>query len=186
LAVRHFHENFDGTGMPDGLKREEIPLSSRIVAIANAYIKAAFSLQNPSNFSHQSGCQVLLRGKGIQFDPHLVDLLFRHFGAMDAAAHNKHEVEISSRRLQSGMVLSRPIHSVAGLLMLNENTHLTPELIDSIIRLGDVDPCTRSVFVRCTPADDESLPGSSSTTEEVAIHLDADHSDNLFPGDDQE
>jgi putative two-component system response regulator len=35
--VYHSHENFNGTGYPDGLKQEEIPLGSRIVAAADAY-----------------------------------------------------------------------------------------------------------------------------------------------------
>jgi HD-GYP domain-containing protein (c-di-GMP phosphodiesterase class II) len=169
LAVRHVHENFDGTGFPSGLRREEIPLSARIVAIANAYSKGAMSKEDPASYSHQSGCQTLLRGKGTQFDPHLVDQLLRFFGAREAAAHNIHEVEVSSRRLRPGMTLSRPIHSVAGLLMLNENTRLTHELIDSIIRLGDVDPSTRSVFVQCTPCDDNPPAGTPATTPEARV-----------------
>ncbi len=36
-AVRHHHERYDGSGYPDGLKAEEIPLSARIVAAADAY-----------------------------------------------------------------------------------------------------------------------------------------------------
>lgn len=184
-TVRHLHENYDGTGIPDGLKREEIPLSSRVVAIANAYIKAAFSLQNPANFSHQAGCQALLRGKGLQFDSQLVDLLIRYFGSMDAAAHHKHEVEISSRRLQPGMVLSRPIHSVAGLLMLNESTWLTPELIDSINRLGDVDPCTRSVFVQCTPEGQDPQEETATLSEPGTRPAEVCDSQNARPVDDR-
>lgn len=36
-AVRHHHENFDGSGYPDGLKGEEIPVESRILAIADVF-----------------------------------------------------------------------------------------------------------------------------------------------------
>ncbi len=169
VAVRHVHENFDGTGFPSGLRCEEIPLPARIVAIANAYCKGASSQEDPASYSHQSGCQTLLRGKGTQFDPHLVDQLLRYFGAREAAAHDIHEVEVSSRRLRTGMTLSRPIHSVAGLLMLNENTRLTHELIDCIIRLGDVDPNTRSVFVHCTPEDDGAPSGNRAATPEVGV-----------------
>ena len=36
--IRHHHENYNGTGYPDGLKGEDIPLASRILAIADAYV----------------------------------------------------------------------------------------------------------------------------------------------------
>ena len=37
LAIRHHHERYDGSGYPDGLQGEEIPLAARIVAAADAY-----------------------------------------------------------------------------------------------------------------------------------------------------
>lgn len=37
LVVRHHHEKFDGSGYPDGLSKEDIPLMSRIISIADAY-----------------------------------------------------------------------------------------------------------------------------------------------------
>jgi len=42
LAILHHHENFDGTGYPDGLKRGEIPIASRIIRVADS-ISAAIS-----------------------------------------------------------------------------------------------------------------------------------------------
>jgi len=43
--IRHHHENYDGTGYPDGLKGDEIPLSARIVAVAEMYENALLNSQ---------------------------------------------------------------------------------------------------------------------------------------------
>ena len=46
--IRHSHENFNGTGYPDGLKGEEIPLGSRIIAVADVFtaLKDGFDFSN--------------------------------------------------------------------------------------------------------------------------------------------
>ncbi len=53
-VLRHHHENFDGTGYPDGLKGEQIPLESRIIAIADSFeaitsprVYRPFAVDNP-------------------------------------------------------------------------------------------------------------------------------------------
>jgi HD-GYP domain-containing protein (c-di-GMP phosphodiesterase class II) len=43
--VRHHHEHYDGTGYPDGLKGEEIPLGARIIGAADAYDAKARELR---------------------------------------------------------------------------------------------------------------------------------------------
>jgi response regulator RpfG family c-di-GMP phosphodiesterase len=78
-AVDSMYERFDGKGLPGELKGKEIPLGSRLLAIADTY---ADLTQNPKNpyrkiLKAAQACEVLVRGAGTIFDPNLVDL-FRH------------------------------------------------------------------------------------------------------------
>ncbi|HXK23479.1 MAG TPA: HD domain-containing phosphohydrolase [Myxococcota bacterium] len=73
-AIRHHHEWWDGTGYPDGVAGEEIPLDARIVAVADAF--DAMSCDRP--YRHALRRDVVVaefrRYAGIQFDPSLVQV----------------------------------------------------------------------------------------------------------------
>ena len=70
--IRYHHENYDGTGYPDGLKGSEIPLLARIIRIADTY-DAMVSLRPYKNpLSIPDAIKELTAGAGVQFDPELV------------------------------------------------------------------------------------------------------------------
>ena len=71
--VRSTHERFDGTGYPDGLSGEEIPLGARIVAVCDAY--AAMTSDRPYRpaVSRDRALRELRRSAGGQFDPRIVN-----------------------------------------------------------------------------------------------------------------
>ena len=75
--VKHHHENFDGTGYPDGLKAEEIPLGSRIIIVADAYEAMTSDRIYRKAIGHERAMAQLNRYKGIQFDPNIVRALER-------------------------------------------------------------------------------------------------------------
>ena len=71
--VRHHHERWDGNGYPDGLRGEEIPLASRIIAVAEAYdaMTAARPYDTPRR-THAEALAELGRCAGHEFEPHIV------------------------------------------------------------------------------------------------------------------
>ena len=71
--IRHHHERYDGTGYPDGLKGEAIPAGARIVAIADAYEEMVSRRVYADGIAPQEALLELIRGKGTQYDPDLVD-----------------------------------------------------------------------------------------------------------------
>ncbi len=70
--VLHHHENFDGTGYPEGLKGTEIPLGSRIIIVADAYEAMTSDRIYRKSIGHERAMEQLNKYKGTQFDPSIV------------------------------------------------------------------------------------------------------------------
>jgi HD-GYP domain-containing protein (c-di-GMP phosphodiesterase class II) len=73
IIVRHHHERFDGTGYPDGLRAEDIPLESRILAVVDAFV--AMTEERPYRSARDpiTASDELLAQRGTQFDPRVLD-----------------------------------------------------------------------------------------------------------------
>jgi len=72
IAESH-HEKWDGSGYPRGLVGEGIPLSARLMALADVYDALISERVYKSAFSHEKAKGIILRGKGSHFDPSIVD-----------------------------------------------------------------------------------------------------------------
>ena len=70
--VAHYHhERMDGSGYPDGLRGDEIPLEARIMAIADVYDALVSKRVYKESFSFEKADRIILEGMGPQFDPSL-------------------------------------------------------------------------------------------------------------------
>jgi putative two-component system response regulator len=72
--VRHHHERWDGTGYPDRLSGEQIPLLARIVSVADSVEAMSGTRPYRSPLGREEVIQELERGRGSQWDPALVDI----------------------------------------------------------------------------------------------------------------
>jgi len=68
------HERYDGTGYPQGLKGDEIPLCCRIVSVANVYDSCIADRIYRKGLSHEETCRAILSGRGTEFDPRIIDV----------------------------------------------------------------------------------------------------------------
>jgi diguanylate cyclase (GGDEF)-like protein/putative nucleotidyltransferase with HDIG domain len=73
--VRHEHERWDGTGYPDGLSGEEIPIGARIILACDAYHAMTSDRPYRPARSHPEAVRELADGAGTQFDPQITELL---------------------------------------------------------------------------------------------------------------
>ena len=69
----HHHEKWDGSGYPEGLKNDGIPLSARIVAVADVYDALTSKRSYKKAFSHTEAVQIITEGRAKHFDPDVVD-----------------------------------------------------------------------------------------------------------------
>jgi len=76
-AVKHEHERWDGSGYPDGLKGEEIPLVARIIAAADIYNALITKRPYREAFSHEEAMETIRQLRGTDLDPVVADTLLR-------------------------------------------------------------------------------------------------------------
>ncbi|MDY7037703.1 MAG: HD domain-containing protein [Thermodesulfobacteriota bacterium] len=72
LTLGH-HEKWDGTGYPRGLKKDEIPLSARIMAVADVYDALRSERPYKKAISHKKAYEILIKDSGKHFDPDIIN-----------------------------------------------------------------------------------------------------------------
>jgi diguanylate cyclase (GGDEF)-like protein/putative nucleotidyltransferase with HDIG domain len=83
--IRHSHENFDGSGYPQGLRGEEIPLASRILLVADAFDAMTSDRPYRAALSFEAALDQLRRNAGRQFDPRCVEAFEVYLSSRDEA-----------------------------------------------------------------------------------------------------
>jgi response regulator RpfG family c-di-GMP phosphodiesterase len=143
--IRHHHELMSGSGFPDRLKGDRIPLGSRIIAIADKYDRLL------ATHEANEALKRTMALTGAELDPGLCHLLMQIVG--ESAGSEKRiggavESEVHPEQLLTGMILSRDVRSGTGILLLPRGSRLTPQKIDSIVRYYRLDPPRAGVYIR--------------------------------------
>jgi diguanylate cyclase (GGDEF)-like protein/putative nucleotidyltransferase with HDIG domain len=84
--VRHHHEKWDGSGYPDGLKGEEIPVGARILAAVDGLDALASDRQYRKALPLDEAMQMIKKQAGLAFDPKIVALLENRYRELEAKA----------------------------------------------------------------------------------------------------
>jgi putative nucleotidyltransferase with HDIG domain len=77
LIVRHHHENWDGTGYPDGLRGDAIPLGARVLAIVDCYDALTSDRPYRRSLSHERATAMILERRGTMYEPEIADAFLR-------------------------------------------------------------------------------------------------------------
>ena len=148
LLIRSHHENYDGSGFPDGLKKADIPLGARIIALTDYIDKKIRKAMGATGFE-------LLRKevelqKGTLFDPKLIPAVFEQAEAFYKKIRPKTdhiEIELLPNDLQEGMEASRDVFSGTGILLLTKGTVLAASSIALLKRYYELDPPNQGIFI---------------------------------------
>ena len=96
------HERYDGTGYPQGLAGEQIPLAARVFSVADVYDALVSRRVYKDAFTHDVAKSIIVEGSGAHFDPDVVDAFLRcEYEFMAISANMKDEAEQS--RTESGI-----------------------------------------------------------------------------------
>jgi response regulator RpfG family c-di-GMP phosphodiesterase len=152
LLIRHHHEHVDGTGFPESLKRNAIPVGSRIIAVADAVDRIAnIGIAAAENF--EKALKYIEFYLDTRYDRqvflHLAPILRKKIEELTRQGELRiEEVEVLPSRLSPGMVLTRDVRSGTGLLILARGVVLQQTIIDALQRYYRMDPPKTGVFVK--------------------------------------
>jgi putative nucleotidyltransferase with HDIG domain len=156
-VIRYHHEHYDGSGYPEGLAGEQIPLASRIILVADAYDAMTSPRPFRQAFTHEEAIEQLLEGAGKHFDPEVV----RTFCGLTALAQIRRAV---ARENWGGYLSQLPLHlelDTLGFEELVEEILRDPALAASVLRAanstGQATPACVSVRAACARLGDETL-----------------------------
>lgn len=83
-TVKYHHENWDGTGYPEGLRHEEIPLTARILSVADAFDTLRGARPYRPALTRERARQIVQAEAGTRFDPAMVNVLIRNLAALES------------------------------------------------------------------------------------------------------
>lgn len=75
--VRHHHENWDGTGYPDRLRRDAIPIGARILAVVDCYDALTSHRPYRQPLTHAEAIAMIVARRGTRYDPAILDAFVR-------------------------------------------------------------------------------------------------------------
>ena len=105
--ILHHHERWDGSGYPDGLKQDSIPLLSRIISVVDAYDAMVSDRPYRKGMTQDEACRELRRCAGTQFDPYIVDVFLRMITGSEGAEATPQDIPEES---------IDPLHEKTGLV----------------------------------------------------------------------
>ena len=134
--VRGHHEAYDGSGFPDGLKGDEIPIGARLIAIARVIERAASSV---SGECAEYAIMMARQRAGTLLDPRLISyfiMITRLLYFKKETSGAPGEVAIPPDDLVTGMQFSRDLSSEAGILLFQKGSTLDTTGITLIRRIS--------------------------------------------------
>ena len=133
VGAHYSHENYNGTGYPEGLKGAEIPETARIIAVADAYV----DMTSPKRFREAmpdfAAREEILKGEGEEYDPKysaiMINIIDEETNKKAVDDNTEIETEISCSRYRE--------HATAGIVVDNDIKRITFEAVPLITGSGN-------------------------------------------------
>lgn len=149
--IRSHLERYDGSGFPDGIVGEDIPLGSRVIGVANAYdtlinSKRFDSMVKVSETSaSKDALDFMKKSSGSYYDPNIIKHLDKAIN--DISRRHGMEIRISVEGVTPGHVLSRNLYTAEDKLLLSKDIELTSIQIEKIKTFYYARQIDRNIYV---------------------------------------
>ncbi len=156
--IRWHHERWDGKGYPDGLKEKEIPIESRIIAVANAFdILTTRGFRNLPPLSVEEAKIELLRGAGTVWDPQVVSVAVDMLDKVEIEYEDRQVYKIIERIQTRSAEEINKLQVIYEILNLIRETVSKEEILKKILTLlqGVFDP--DAVYIILLPDEEGNL-----------------------------
>lgn len=132
--IRHHHERFNGQGYPDRLSDMDIPLGSRILAVAEDYDELQMGTITQRRRGPEEAAHLIRDGSGARYDPSVVEAFLKVKGMAQPAVRSGPEQRAETSQLRPGAQLSRDVVGHEGAILLTRGHRLDERLIAQLVR----------------------------------------------------
>ncbi|MDY7535202.1 response regulator [Pseudomonas sp. Bout1] len=148
--IRHHQERWDGSGFPDHLKGDAIPLGSRLLKLAVDFIELQRGLILERQMNSDEALLYIRKYAGRLYDPDMVEDFIQACAAFlsDVTLGDPTVKVLTTRELAEGMVLARNLNADNGMLLLNAGKVLNLPLVDKLIAFEAMEGAKYSVFIK--------------------------------------
>lgn len=148
--ILHHQERWDGSGFPDRLKGEAIPLGSRLLKLAVDFVELQRGLILERQMNSDEALLYLRQYAGKLYDPELVEDFIQVCAAFlsDVVLADPDVKVLGTRELAAGMILARNLNADNGMLLLNAGKVLSELLVDKLISFEAMEGGKYKVFVK--------------------------------------
>lgn len=135
--IRHHCERVDGTGFPDKITADDIPLAARVLAVTKAYTDLMDGRLIEGVLTATEAREFIVAEKGKRYDGSIVDLFVAWLDNRSRAADETRERKLTLGSLRPGCVTTRDVCDANGVLILAEGQRISESMINKLIRLQD-------------------------------------------------
>ncbi len=165
-AVLYHHEKYNGTGYPHKIAGDTIPLFARVIAVADLY--DLFMYFHPPTMVDitEEARKLIVKERGVSLDPEIINKFLLQLASVSFIRRiGTSEVELTLPALRPGMVLSRDLKTINGVLLVKAGSIITKDLLDRIIGSGNVDWLISVAYVKAESIREEPVPSEIRAEE---------------------
>ncbi len=144
--ILHQHERYDGRGLPSGIAGDQIPLGSRILALARDFEALRSGAIAAQPLPLEKAIQVIKSQSGIRYDPSVVEAFVALVNEEDSLLREKSR-EVKSRDLEAGMKLAEDLRTGEGVLLIVKDSVLTQNNIQQIRKFEQLEDISLQISI---------------------------------------
>ena len=134
--IRCQREYWNGSGYPDGLLKDKIPLESRILCVINDYYDALNGALLDQACTEEEALEHLQKKSGVLYDAQVVQVFSQ---CVDSDKIEFDSTMIALKDVRPGMILSQDLITASGILLLPDETVLTVRIIEKVRDFAGID-----------------------------------------------